>query len=406
VDSNSVILLAVQHFKPRFSFMEVSMKRIGFPLLVFCTCLTLAAWPQAQPSRWQQIVPFDAPDAGAGPGEGTFVNGINSGGGVVGWYVDINIVNHGLLRTHDGTIIEFDAPDAGTGAGQGTIAYGMNDGGAVTGYYGDAGNVVHSFLRTHDGTIIEFDAPDAGIGTGSAGCLAQFACQGTFAANINAAGEISGRYNDASGVPHAFVRDKHGNIVEFDAPGACQASGQGTQTSSFYGLNNAGWFAGPFLDCSIVWHGYLRAPDGGMSIIDAPGAGTGAGQGTIADCVSDNMAITGWYIDGNNANHGFVRGSHGGFTTIDGPGAGTGAGQGTLVADITPAGDIAGFYVDANNVAHGYSRDARGTFATFQAPGAGRGAGQGTYAVGNNTAGVTTGFYLDANNVAHGFLRN
>jgi len=68
------------------------------------------------------------------------------------------------------------------------------------------------------------------------------------------------------------------------------------------------------------------------------------------------MAITGWYIDGNNANHGFVRGSHGRFTTIDAPGAGTGAGQGTLVADITPAGDMAGFYVDANNVAHGFLR--------------------------------------------------
>ena len=211
---------------------------------------------------------------------------------------------------------------------------------------------------------------------------------------------------DTGGVPHAFVRDKHGTIIEFEAPGACQAPGQGTQTSSFYGLNNAGWFAGPFSDCSIIWHGYLRAPDGRVTTIDAPGAGTGAGQGTIADSVGDNTAITGWHIHENNVNHGFVRGHHGRFTTINAPGAGTGAGQGTLVADITLAGDIAGFYVDSNNVAHGYSRDADGAFVTFEASGAGRGAGQGTYAIGSNAEGVITGYYVDSNNVAHGFLRN
>lgn len=204
--------------------------------------------------------------------------------------------------------------------------------------------------------IITFDAPGAGTGAGSAGCMALFTCQGTYAANINPAGEISGRYNDASGVSHGFLRDRHGNIVAFDAPGACQAPGQGTLTSTFYGLNNAGWFAAPFLDCSNVSHGYLRAPDGRISTIDPLGAGTGAGQGTTADCVSDNMAITGWYIDGNNVNHGFVRGSNGGFAVVDAPGAGTGAGQGTIGAAITPAGDIAGFYFDANNVAHGFVR--------------------------------------------------
>lgn len=41
---------------------------------------------------------------------------------------------------------------------------------------------------------------------------------------------------------------------------------------------------------------------------------------------------------------------------IDAPGAGTGVGQGTCAAGNNSAGAVAGWYVDANNVAHGFLR--------------------------------------------------
>ena len=45
------------------------MRRINIPLLVFCMCLTLAAWPQGR-SPWvgRKIITFDVPGAGTGVG--------------------------------------------------------------------------------------------------------------------------------------------------------------------------------------------------------------------------------------------------------------------------------------------------------------------------------------------------
>ena len=45
--------------------------------------------------------------------------------------------------------------------------------------------------------------------------------------------------------------------------------------------------------------------------------------------------------------------------TFDAPGAGTGPGQGTLSFAINPAGLITGFYVDAGDAIHGFLRDSR-----------------------------------------------
>ena len=42
----------------------------------------------------------------------------------------------------------------------------------------------------------------------------------------------------------------------------------------------AGTIAGDYLDASNVYHGYVRAPDGAITKIDVPGAGTGPFQGT------------------------------------------------------------------------------------------------------------------------------
>ena len=140
---------------------------------------------------------------------------------------------------------------------------------------------------------------------------------------------------------------------------------------------------------SNVAHGYVRASDGTFTTFDAPGAGTGAGQGTFAGDINPSGTIAGFYIDASGVNHGFV-GTPSAFITFEAPGAGTGPGQGTLVATVSginPLGAITGNYFDASNVFHGYVRAPGGTFTTFEAPGAGTGAGQGTFAASINVGG-------------------
>ena len=73
-------------------------------------------------------------------------------------------------------------------------------------------------------------------------------------------------------------------------------------------------------------------------------------------------------------NHGFLRTPDDGtITTFDAPGAGTGPSQGTLAEDINPEGVIAGEYSDASNVVHGFLRTEDGAFTTFDVSGAGTG---------------------------------
>jgi len=59
--------------------------------------------------------------------------------------------------------------------------------------------------------------------------------------------------------------------------------------------------------------------------------------------------------------------------TFDAPGAGTGPFQGTLAFAVNQAGTIAGFFFDSNTVTHGFVRGTDGIFITFDAPGGGTG---------------------------------
>ena len=121
---------------------------------------------------------------------------------------------------------------------------------------------------------------------------------------------------------------------------------------------------------------------------EAPGAGTGAGQGTWPVSINVAGAITGYYVDANGAYHGFVRATDGTITTFDAPSAA----QYTTPTSINTPGAVTGLYNDANDVSHGFVRAANGTFTTFEAPGAGAGAGQGTLAYSIGTTGATTGY--------------
>ena len=80
------------------------------------------------------------------------------------------------------------------------------------------------------------------------------------------------------------------------------------------------------------------------------------------------------------------------ITTFSAPGAGTGAGQGTGGFGINPQGTVVGSFLDSDNVFHGFQCvsgcASPRTFTTFNAPGAGAGAFQGTITFSINACGV------------------
>ena len=61
------------------------------------------------------------------------------------------------------------------------------------------------------------------------------------------------------------------------------------------------------------------------------------------------------------------------ITTFDAPGAGTGPGQGTIAFAINPAGTISGRYADSGGAIHAILRFPDGVIISFDAPGAGTG---------------------------------
>ena len=72
-------------------------------------------------------------------------------------------------------------------------------------------------------------------------------------------------------------------------------------------INSEGAITGSYIDASSVSHGFLLGRHGAVIKFDAPGAGTGAGQGTFPLLNSAEDAITGYEIDTNGAFHGFLR---------------------------------------------------------------------------------------------------
>jgi len=194
-------------------------------------------------------------------------------------------------------------------------------------------------------------------------------------------------------------------FTTFNAPGAGTGQGQGTFAIS---LNDSEGISGNYVDASDVGHGFTSAANGAITTFDVPGAGTGSGQGSYAGNINLAGTIAGQYLDVNNVYHGYVRAASGVITTFDAPGAGTSAYQGTQVTGIdglNDAGAVAGLYQDASTVYHGYVRAANGAITSFDVAGAGTGAYQGTYTSSINDAGAITGPYQDASNVYHGYVR-
>jgi len=350
-----------------------------------------------------QITKFDPPGAGTAAGQGTFAQqGLNSGT-IVGYYVDAVAggTPHGFLRSGDGNYTTFDVPGAA-----GTQAFGINDDGTVVGWWFEApasngSSVYHGYLRDKNGNFTYFGVPGAGPYTPQSTSpivIIQLPLA------INRDGTVAGSYVDVNNVNHGFVRSPDGGIVTFDAPGAGTGSGQGT-VGDTNGINREGAVTGGYLDANGVTHAYLRDPNGAITSFDAPGAGTAAGQGSYFNMINDAGTIPGVSIDSNFVQHGFILSRDGTLVTVDVTGAGTGQYQGTLTSAVSMAGIAGGNYFDAVGVSHGFVRSRHGKITTFDAPGEGTSAGQGLAAVNSITkGGAAVGWYIDGNGAFHGYI--
>jgi len=180
------------------------------------------------------MIVFDTPNASSTANFFSAVK-INDAGDVTGDFADMGNT-HCFVRYSNGNFTAFDVPN-----GPSQYVQGINDGGEIVGYFQDAsqGGKTRGFLRDRAGNIIIFDAPNASAAAGG----------GTQVTSINNCGEIAGYLQDASqgNKGRGFVRDRNGTVTVFDAPNASTTVGQGAWTT---GIRDDGEIVGSFQDAS------------------------------------------------------------------------------------------------------------------------------------------------------------
>ena len=145
-------------------------------------------------------------------------------------------MRHGFLRAPDGTFTTFDADGRQHRRRRGTLAYAINPAGAITGFY-------------HDATVC-FTASCALLTAPSPRSTLPARARPLSRAPTPATSTRRGRSRETTltGATciHGFLRAPDGTITTFDAPGAGTGSGQGTFTATEEGLSPAGAIAGGY----------------------------------------------------------------------------------------------------------------------------------------------------------------
>jgi hypothetical protein len=186
-------------------------------------------------------------------------------------------------------------------------------------------------------------------------------------------------------VIHGFLKASNGTITTIDAPGAGTGPIEGTQPLS---INPQGTVAGCYMDANFVGHGFVRAKDGTLTTFDVPNSlnfgclddyGFFSGPTPIVG-INPAGSITGSYFEPISGNgfggnyRGFLRTKDGRFTTFDAvPSPSSPCCTWTFGIAINPGGEIAGWDNDYANVNHGFVRTKDGTVTILDAPGAGTG---------------------------------
>jgi hypothetical protein len=187
------------------------------------------------------------------------------------------------------------------------------------------------------------------------------------------------------------------SFTTFDAPGAGTGSGQGTFP---VGINSSGEVAGYFFDTNFVSHGFVRAADGTITVFTPPNmssvfvvginnSGQVIGNGTLT--VSPYSRV------------GFIRNADGEYTIV------SIAGTSSLrIAGINNNGEVTGSYFSASNYWVSFIRESDGSITSFSDPNETTATGNGTFAYAINDSGEVAGFYNYNNltGINQGYLRS
>jgi hypothetical protein len=335
---------------------------------------------------WQQFasaatyVSFDV------PGAVTIVpTSVNNNGFIAGYYTDSQRVQHGFLRTANGTVITFDVP-----ASSSTVPTSINIAGKVTGTFTNGGGT-HGFLRNAIGQYSLLIAPDAN--------------NATLPSTINDAGQISGIDGNEQdqGFAQAFVRDVLGNYTEFNVSGAIQTeSAVMNQSGVTYGVAE-------FYNTGLpTYTNYVRDASGEITTFQVLGS-------YLADITGANAMgeTTGCYYPSSSSdNLDFVRDQNGNSTSFAIAGALASTIQSTLCQYMSPVGiddngNAVGFYQTSDTfIYRGFQRTPAGVITSFVEPSAGRAKKyQGTVPMAVSGDGKVAGYYIDSQNAQHGFLK-
>ena len=162
----------------------------------------------------------------------------------------------------------------------------------------------------------------------------------------------------------------------FDAPGAGTGTGQGTYPLQ---INNTGGCSGIYFDSSFNSHGFIRDSGGTVTTFDP----VGATQTHVAG-INDSNTVCGWFegAGGFHDSQGFIRASDGTITTFVYPGAveinmglpyleeaGFSIQLWSVGNCINNNGDVVGVWRDSGGTWHGFIRAAAGTFTSFDLAG-------------------------------------
>jgi hypothetical protein len=364
-------------------------------LTALAVVAALAITVQAQA---QKLITFDAPNAGAAANQGTSVTGINYAGTITGNVVDSGNGTHGYVRTITGGFTEFDAPGANLVVG-GTYPSAINDLGVVTGEEYDSNGAGHAFVRLPDGVTTVFDAPGADTSPGS--------YAGTAPQSMNDLGVVAGYFWDSNSTAHGFVRTPDGRITTFDDPAAGNGVYQGTYP---YSINDFGVIVGATTYADNSSHGLLRTPNGSFPDFQFPST-TYFNTAYINDLGVIAGSYSRVYVDSEPFGFtGYLRTPDGKMTVYEVPGGGTTTAypyEGTWVNAVNIEGTAVGYiqndYVESDAFIH----QADGATSVFGFPGQaeipGDYIGSGAFAI--NDLGVVAGNWHDTNLAVHGWVR-
>jgi hypothetical protein len=140
-------------------------------------------------------------------------------------------------------------------------------------------------------------------------------------------------------------------------------------------------FTGLVVSSAFVTSAALAQATPTLITLDAPGAGTGMGQGTVATVINAGGVIAGYLLDSSGACHGFVRNRDGSYVTFDTPLGQHGVATCPQPTAINAAGVITGVDGDGSfgcanwpdtaggcGGAHAFLRNPDGTIIVFDAP--------------------------------------